>query len=217
MRDAGSIRPNAPTDGAPAARRRSRGRRLRAGAPLAAILIALAPGCNSGGGGGNSVTPCTSISFTSSITSLSAGDVYLLSRSSSCDEVDISVMVRNLSGIFTVGFEITYPSSILAYQSNTAGPLLYQGNPPTAPLFLVNSSSPGDLVVSGTLFRPDASVTASGDAMFITLHFMKVAAGTGTVDFDLGSGGSANQIIDDNGNAVGASFGPGHGGVVLVP
>jgi len=195
------------------------GRSLRkAGAALGAILLALGLGCNGGGGGGDSVTPCTSISFTSSITNLSNGDVYLLSRSSSCDQVDVSVMVRNLSGIFTVGFEITYPSAILAYpvkQGFTAGPLLYQGSPVNAPLFLVTNASPGNLVVSGTLFRPDGSVTASGDAMFITFHFVKVASGTDTVDFNLASGG--NQIIDDNGTAVGASFGPGHGGVVQVP
>ena len=190
---------------------------LKAGAPLGAILVVVGLGCN-GGGGGDSVTPCTSISFTSSITNLSAGDVYLLSRSSSCDQVDVSVMVRNLSGIFTVGFEISYPSAILAFpatQGFTAGPLLYQGNPPIAPLFIVNNASPGGLVVSGTLFRPDGSVTASGDAMFITLHFVKVASGTDTVDFNLGSGG--NQIIDDSGNTVSAFFGPGHGGVVQVP
>jgi len=216
--EASNDRSNRSSGGAPVSRSRPGRSLLKAGTALGAILVALGLGCNGGGGGGNSVTPCASISFTSSITNLSAGDVYLLSRSSSCDQVDVSVMVRNLSGIFTVGFEITYPSAILAFpatQGFTAGPLLYQGNPPIAPLFIVNNASPGGLVVSGTLFRPDGSVTASGDAMFITLHFVKVASGTDTVDFNLGSGG--NQIIDDNGNAVSASFGPGHGGVVQVP
>ena len=186
-------------------------------AAVVALLLVLGLSCKGKGSGGNDVIPCTSISYTGSIGTPAAGDVYLLSLGSSCDSVDISVLVTNLSGIFTVGFEVDYPSSVIGYQSFTAGSLLQQGSPPIAPQFFVNPS-PGVIIVSGTLFRPDTSVSATGNAIFITFHFVRVAGGSGAVDFNTGSGGSINnQVIDENGAVVAASFGPGHGGVVQVP
>src|SRR5213594_2057879 len=189
-------------------------RRLLTGvAPLGVLLLVLGLGCKGSNGNGDDVMPCTPIAFAPSIGSPGAGDVYLLSPISSCDSVDISVLVTNLSGIFTVGFELNYPSSIIEYQSFSPGPLLYRGSPPIAPQFFVTNSSPGEIVVSGTLFRPDPSVSAVGNATFMTLHFVKVASGSGAVDFNT-SGAINNQIIDENGNVVAASFGPGHGGTV---
>ena len=198
-------------------RTRRESRRHGSVALLGVFLLALGLGCTGSGNNndGNSVIPCNSISLTGTLGSPAAGDVYLLSSSSNCDVIDIGVWVTNLSGIFTVGFELTYPSSIIEYQSFSPGPLLYRGTPPIAPLFFV-TPSPGDLVVSGTLFRPDPSVSAVGNATFITLHFVKVASGSGNIDFNT-SGAINNQIIDQNGIVVAASFGPGHGGVVMVP
>src|SRR5881628_3501601 len=188
-------------------------RRLLTGvAPLGVLLLVLGLGCKGGKGNGDDVMPCTPIAFAPSIGSPGAGDVYLLSPISACDSVDISVLVTNLSGIFTVGFEINYPSSVIGYQSFTPGPLLQQGSPPIAPEFFVTNPSPGVMMVSGTLFRPDSSVSATGNAIFITFHFVRVASGSGTVDFNTGGGSINNQIIDDNGSVVAASFGPGHGG-----
>jgi len=198
-------------------RRRPRGLPIRVALP-GVFLLVLGLGCKGNGNNndGNSVIPCTSISFAGAIGSPANGDVYLLASNSSCDTVDINVWVKDLSGIFTVGFELNYPSSIIEYQSFSPGPLLYRGSPPIAPQFFVTNSSPGEIVVSGTLFRPDPSVSAVGNATFMTLHFVKVASGSGAVDFNT-SGAINNQIIDENGNVVAASFGPGHGGTVLVP
>jgi hypothetical protein len=193
-------------------KRRRRGLPERA-APVVALLLALGLACKGKGNNGDDVIPCTSITYAGSIGTPAAGDVSLLSLGSSCDSVDISALVTNLSGIFTIGFEVDYPSSVIAYQSFTAGPLLLQGSPTIAPLFLVHNDSPGVLMVSGTRFRPDSSVSATGNAIFITFHFARVASGSGAVDFS----GTTNQIIDENGAVVAASFGPGHGGVVQVP
>jgi len=182
--------------------------------PVMGLLLGLGLGCK--GGGGNDVAPCTSISFTPALTSPASGDVSLFSTGGSCDMIEIHVLVTDLSRIFTVGFSITYPASAIAYQGFTAGPLLSQGSPPTSPQFFVTNPSPGELVVSGTLFRPDASVSAVGSANFITLQFLRLAGGSGSVDFDMG-GSITNQIIDENGSVVSASFGPGHGGAIQVP
>jgi hypothetical protein len=191
---------------------------MKRAVPVIALLLVLGLACKGKGNDGNDAIPCTSISYTGSIGTPGAGDVYLLSLGSSCDSVDISVLVTNLSGIFTVGFEVDYPSSLIGYQSFTPGPLLQQGSPPIAPQFFVTNLSPGVIIVSGTLFRPDTSVSATGNAIFITFHFVRLASGSGAVDFNTGSGGSINnQIIDENGTVVAASFGPGHGGVVQVP
>jgi hypothetical protein len=192
-------------------------RALREAIALLGILLLSGQGCKGGAADGNSVTPCASVSFTGSLSSPAPGDVSLQSGAVSCDTVDIGVLVTTLSGIFTVGFEITYPSSIVAYQSFKPGPLLFQGSPSIAPAFFV-TPSPGVIVVSGTLFRPDPNVTAINGATFITLHFIKVASGSGAVDFNTSPGATINnQIIDADGNVVAASFGPGHGGVVQVP
>jgi len=191
---------------------------LGAATPVGLLLLVLGLGCKGAGKDGNSVTPCPSISFASSLSSPAAGDVSLASGASSCDAVDIGVLVTNLSGIFTVGFDLLYPSSIIAYQGFSAGPLLYQGSPPIAPLFFVQKPSPGEIVASGTLFRPDSDVSAINSATFITLHFVRVASGSGSLDFNTGPGSTINnQIIDDSGTIVTATFGPGHGGVVQVP
>jgi hypothetical protein len=189
-----------------------------AAAPVGLFLLVLGLGCKGPGKDGNSVTPCASISFTASLSSPAAGDVSLAPGASSCDRVDIGVLVTNLSGIFTIGVDLLYPSSIIAYQGFSAGPLLYQGSPPIAPQFFVMNPSPGEIAVSGTLFRPDSDVTATNSATFITLHFVRVVSGSGGLDFNTGPGSLINnQIIDDTGTIITASFGPGHGGVIQVP
>jgi hypothetical protein len=187
--------------------------------PLTMLLtLGLTPGCSSGGGGndGPSPMPCMSIDFVRALATPGAGDVYL-AGSGSCTGLDVAVVVSNLSGIFTVGFDITYPASQLSYQNYTVGPLLLKGSPTTTPLTFVIASS-GKLQVTMTRFAPDASVTASGSENLIIFHFGKGATGSGLIDFDMsGSSTVTEQIIDENGNVRPASFGPGHGGAVTVP
>lgn len=183
-----------------------------------ALLLTLG-GCKGGGGdSGNSVTPCTGIAFTQLLQSPAAGDVYLHVTNTTCTSMDVGVFVTNLSGIFTVGFELTYPASVIQYQSYGAGPLLNKDNPLTPAQFFVSTPGSGILLVSATRFRPDPSVSAVGSEMLITLHFLKLASGAGVMDFDTSSSSLvSDQIIDDTGTVVPASFGPGHGGNVLVP
>ncbi len=187
---------------------------------LFAAGLTLALGACKGGGGdsGSSPIPCTSLSFTPAISSASNGDVYLLQGSTSCSTVDVGVWITNVSGIFTVSFDLTYPASSVAYQSFVAGPVMSQGNPTNAPVFIVNNPSAGSLQVTMSRLHPDSSVQVTGAGLLITFRFAKVAAGTGTIDFDSSSSSLiSEEIQDENGNQVAASFGPGHGGVVMVP
>ncbi len=193
--------------------------RLGVACGLAALLTLV--GCKGGGdhGNGNSVQPCTAIIFTPAISSSPPnGSVYLRSATSTCTSIDVGVFIANLSGIYTVGFDLTYPANLLQYQGFIAGPLLFKGSPTVPPLLAVQNPTPGRLVAYGTRFRPDTSVAAVGSEVLVIFHFVKVAGGSGTIDFDSSSASLVSEeIIDDSGNVAAASFGPGHGGVALVP
>jgi len=69
-----------------------------------------------------------------------------------------------------------------------------------------------------TRLAPDPGVTATGSESLIVFHFTKGSPGAGLIDFDMsGTSTVAEQILDQNGTVLPASFGPDHGGVVTVP
>src|SRR5256885_5453673 len=111
------------------------------------------------------VTPppiiCQEIDFQSALTSIADGDVFLQKGAVSCSIVNVAVMVNNLSGIWTVGFDLVYPSSAIQYDGYTLGPLLLQGSPANPPVVLVNTTASG-LQVTMSRLQPDPSVAASG-------------------------------------------------------
>ncbi len=193
----------------------------RRSAVLLAVIITFLSGACAGGGGSeeDSGPACvTELSFASAISPVSDGDVYLQESANTCTTVDVSVLVANLSGIWTVGFDLTYPSAQVRYVSFTQGPLLKKGSPANQPFFFVSNPSDGTLQVTMTRFPPDPSVSAVGAEALITFRFSKVAVGTGMIDFDSSVGSTVDESIqDENGSARPASFGPGHGGLVTVP
>lgn len=185
---------------------------------ISTFLIGSVLACG-GGGGGDDSNPvnCTSLSFGRALATPTPGDVYMDQAGSSCSTIDVNILVSNLSGIFTAGFDLTYPSAVLAYQSYTLGPLLQKGGPATPP-FVILTPSPGVLEVTMTRFGPDAPVSASGSEGLIVLHFRRIAAGVGMIDFNTGGGSAVSEsILDDNGVARPALFAPGHGGMVTAP
>lgn len=193
-------------------------RRLRRVFAAAIATLLLAAGCKGGGSSGNDVLPCTNISFAPALASPASGAVYLQAIGA-CDHVDLLVQVNDLSGIWTVGFDLSYPASALAYQGTYfQGPVMNQSSPATAPFFYVSSPSAGSLLVTMTRFPPDPSVTVSGPGSLITIRLNKVASGSGVIDFDTSSGSTVSEEIrDENSNLRPASFGPDHGGTVVVP
>src|SRR5713226_2804861 len=119
---------------------------------MASLLVTL--GCKAGANNndGSGPLPCTNLSFTRALSSPANGDVYLQGVTSTCSTIDVSVDVANLSGIFTVGFDLTFPSSIVSYQTFFKGSLLQKNNPATPPYFLVTNPSPGSLQVAMSRF-----------------------------------------------------------------
>jgi len=69
-------------------------------------------------------------------------------------------MVNNLTGIWTVGFDLVYPASAITYDSYSLGPLL-KGVPPPSPGRVRQSDRLGAAVTMSRL-QPDPSVTRSG-------------------------------------------------------
>jgi len=183
---------------------------------LGLVMAALSVCCQGGDGDDDtSPLPCTAISFDAANTSPVAGDVYFSPSSSTCTTVDVSVRVNEISDVFTVGFDLMYPASVLLYQSYTLGPLLQKGTA-TAPRALLTSGS-GALQVVMTRLSPDGPVVAGANEILITLRFSKVGVGAGMIDFNSSSSSTVTEeILDDSGQTRPASFGPGHGGTVTV-
>ena len=181
------------------------------------LAAAMAMACSGGGGGGSDPVTCTDLSFSRALTTPSSGDVYLDQAGGTCTTIDISVVISNLSGIWTVGFDLSYPTSLLMYQSYAVGPLLLKGSPVNAPLTLVLPTS-GGIQVTMSRFGTDPPVTASGSEALLTLKFSRIASGAGTIDFNMGAGSTVSEVVlDDTGTPQPAVFGPGHGGVVTIP
>jgi hypothetical protein len=182
---------------------------------LATLLLAA---CGGGGGDGDDALPCTTLVFDRALANLADGDVYLDQASGTCSTIGVSVLVNNLTGIWTVGFDLAYPTNVLSYDSFTLGPLLQKG-PPTFPVFVEVTEIGGRVRVSMTRFSTDPPVDAVGSESLITIRFRRVAAGSGAIDFDTsGSSPVAEVILDDSGPpSRPATFAPGHGGLVTVP
>lgn len=162
--------------------------------------------------------PCTPLSLASRVTTPAAGDVYLRAGAASCDTIELEVAAHGLGGIFTVAFDLAYPSALLRYEGYSQGTLLLRGPPSQAPMFLVRESSPGTLQVSMTRFAPDPAVSASTSEGLVRLRFHRVAAGEGNVDF-IADDTSAipERVVDGQGKIVAARFTPGHGATITVP
>lgn len=198
-------------------RRHSASRAIASFAVASSLLL----GACGGGGGGDSDSPtCSPITFDRAMVTPAAGDVYMDESTGTCSTIDIVILINNLSGIFTVSFDLTYPTSLLDYQSYSLGPLILKGNPTITPTVVVVPTASG-ISVTATRWSPDAPVTASGSEAFLRLRFSKIGSGSGLVDFDTSAGSHVSEVVLDNtappGNVRPASFGPGHGGMVMVP
>jgi len=180
---------------------------------LAAVLCALlmplaAAGCSSKAeeddDGGDPLACSLNTSFVGR--THASGTVILQASSLSCGEIQLDVLFTGISNIFTVGFDVTYPTGMLSYDSYQTGPLLLQGSPTLTPFFSVSESSPGRIQVFATRFSPAPSVDAPGDSVLMTLVFRANSPGEGAIVFDLASSPVQEQVLDEAGNTVTATF-----------
>ena len=139
--------------------------------------------------------------------SVQSGSVILRTESTPCAELNLDVAFNGVSDIFTVGFDLTYPTGVFTFDGYTEGPLLKQGPPATPPFFSVtHDPGTGRILVFATRFSPDAAVNSSGSSVLLTLHFNALAAGQGAVLFDLSASPVQEQVLNDSGGAVSVTF-----------
>src|SRR6185436_336273 len=164
------------------------------GSVLLAALLAFA--CGGGGGGDSDAVVCTALTFDRALSTLSNGDVYLDQASGTCSTIGVSVLVNNLADIWTVSFDLNFPSSLLSYASYTVGPLLLKGSPSMTPFVQVNQVG-GTVQVTMSRFFPDPPVNAVGSEALITIHFRRIVAGSGAIDFNTSATPVNEVILDD--------------------
>lgn len=194
----------------------------RPASALAVVFAALVlAACGGGGGGSDHDTPmCTNLTFDRAMVTPGTGDIYMDQAASTCTSLDVVILVSNLTGIFSVSFDLTYPTTALQYQSYSLGPLMLKGNPSTPPSVIVLPTATG-IKIAMTRFSPDLPVSATGSEALISLHFIKTGTGAGVFDFYTGAGDTVTEtVLDDHSpvpNQRPAVWAPNHGGMVTIP
>jgi hypothetical protein len=155
-------------------------------AVLLAALSLLALACGGGGGGSPTAptptpTPVASIVFTPQ--GAPGSNTVFLAQGAATTATTLILEVRasQVTDLYGVAFNLTYPSAQLQFASATAGALL-GGDSGSAQAVV---STPGTLVVGGS--HLGAVPGANGSGVVLTLVFTATAAGQGSFAFALNS------------------------------
>ena len=159
---------------------------------LLLLLPLLLAACGGGGGGGTGPTapppPTPGFVFTAQ-SAPPVNSVYLASGSgTTATTLILEVRANQVSDLYGVAFDLSYPSAQLQFTRATAGPLLNNGSVQAV------VSTAGTLIVGGT--HLGATPGASGSGVVMTLEFSAVGAGTGSFAF------ARNSALDSTGKPV---------------
>jgi hypothetical protein len=162
---------------------------------LGLLALALAA-CGGGGGGGGGPTaptpppppPPPGIVFTAA-GSAGANSLFLASGAgTTANTLILELRASQVSDLYGVAFDLSYPGAQLQFTRVTAGPLLANGSAQAV------TAAPGTLVVGGT--HLGAVAGASGSGVVLTLEFTALAAGGGSFVF------SRNSALDSDGDII---------------
>lgn len=154
------------------------------------LLLALAA-CGGGGGGGTPTEqppPVTQpqIVFTPQ-SAAGANSVFLASgAATSASTLFLEVRASQVTDLYGVAFDLTYPSAQLQFVQASPGPMLGAAGSVQAAV-----GPPGNLIVGGT--HLGSVPGANGSGVIMTLQFNAIAAGQGTFQF------SRNSALDSEG------------------
>jgi hypothetical protein len=171
----------------------SPGSQSRASAALALLLALLLASCGGSGGGGGTPTsppppPVAGITFTAQAAP-GANSLYLTSgAATTASTLVLELRANQVTDLYGVAFDLTYPATQLQYVRVTAGPLLANGAVQAA------VSSPGTLILGGTHLGTTAG--ASGSGVVLTIELSAVAAGQGSFAF------SRNSALNSTGAPI---------------
>jgi len=164
------------------------------GGVLLLVLALLLTACG-GGGGGSTPTeppppppPVAGIVLTPQAAP-GANSLYLASGTgTTATTLVLELRANQVTDLYGVAFDLTYPATQLQFVRATAGPLLNNGAVQAA------VSSPGTLIVGGTHLGSTPGATGSG--VVLTLEFSAVAAGSGSFAF------ARNSALNSTGAAI---------------
>jgi hypothetical protein len=157
-------------------------------------LPLLLAACGGGGGGGSTPSEPTPPPTTPGIVltpqgTPGANSLYLASgAATTTTTLSLELRANQVTDLYGVAFDLTYPATQLQFVRATAGPLLNNGAVQAA------ASSPGTLIVGGT--HLGATPGANGSGVVMTLEFNAVAAGSGSFAF------ARNSALNSTGAAI---------------
>jgi len=148
-------------------------------------------GGGGGGGGGGPTAPQAGLTFTAE--GGSAPAVRLLTAAgTSGTTLVVQVQADQLSGVYGLAFDLSFPSGVLRYDGSTEGTFLSAGGATTT--LQVAEAAPGQLVVGASRLGDVGATGGSGQLM--TLRFTGIGAGSGTLSF------SATKVFDASGDEI---------------
>jgi hypothetical protein len=161
---------------------------------LLLVLALLLTACG-GGGGGSTPTeppppppPAAGIILTPQAAP-GVNSLYLASgAATTATTLVLELRANQVTDLYGVAFDLTYPATQLQFVRATAGPLLNNGAVQAA------VSSPGTLIVGGT--HLGSTPGANGSGVVLTLEFSAVAAGSGSFAF------ARNSALNSTGAAI---------------
>ncbi len=159
------------------------------------LLVLLLTACGGGGGGGTPTTPPPpppppppGFVFTAQ-SAPTANSLFLASGSATtATTLVLELRANQVTDLYGVACDFTYPATQLQFVRATAGPLLNNGAVQAA------VSTPGTLIIGGT--HLGATPGANGSGVVLTLEFTSLASGSGSFAF------ARNSALNSAGTAV---------------
>ena len=155
-------------------------------------LLALPFVACGGGGGGSGPTPppppTTGVTFSPSTPSGANQVLMAHENPGSSTTFVLQINADQMTGLYGLGFDVTYPSAHLSFVSAEEGPFLQSGGAGTS--LQVAELAPGTLIVGAS--RLGTVGTASGSGTIVRLTFSVGSTGNGTLAFANRSAFSAN-------------------------
>ncbi len=166
---------------------------------LLASILALTVACGGGGGGGGSPvepTPTPNPTPTPGQASVvftpqgggSPGISLAVGAGSTATTLILEVRANQVTDLYGVAFDLSYPSNLLQHVRSTQGPMLPGGS-------FQGSVTPGNLVIG--LSRLGAVPGVNGSGVLMTFEFRATGAGQGSFAF------SRNVAANSGGTAIG--------------